>query len=186
MNHIAARLRQERVRIGLTQGELGKIGGIGANAQGAYERAARLPRADYLAKIVTAGIDVLYVLTGKPAVMDRKSNGDGTTGALDLVFETYTEEAEMLRQLSSHDRLDTADLTIFCENQLTVIATLKYLVSLAEKFGDKGVAGQVHSAIDALNVNAKFIAQAIIDLTARADLPKNNFLVLDQESDSRG
>ncbi|MDY7558971.1 helix-turn-helix transcriptional regulator [Pseudomonas sp. CCC3.2] len=66
MNEIALRLLQERIRIGLTQQELGKVGGVGSKTQRSYEKGISIPRADYFAKISSTGMDILYVLTGKP------------------------------------------------------------------------------------------------------------------------
>lgn len=68
---IGARLKSERLRLGLTQAKLGAVGGVTANAQGLYERGSRIPRADYLSAIAEVGVDVLYVITGK-----RAKNGE--------------------------------------------------------------------------------------------------------------
>lgn len=62
---IGARLKSERLRLGLTQAMLGVAGGVEVNAQGRYEAGARVPRADYLASIAKVGVDVLYVVTGQ-------------------------------------------------------------------------------------------------------------------------
>lgn len=67
VNGIGQRLRRERLRLGLSQRELGEAGGVETNTQGKYESAKRLPKADYLAAVAELGVDVLYVLTGQPA-----------------------------------------------------------------------------------------------------------------------
>lgn len=67
MDGIGLRLRRERLRLGLSQRELGEAGGVEINTQGKYENAKRLPKADYLAAVSALGVDVLYVLTGQPA-----------------------------------------------------------------------------------------------------------------------
>lgn len=64
MDGLGIRLRQERQRISLSQATMANIGGIKANAQSVYESGRRSPRAEYLAKIAAAGVDVTYVLTG--------------------------------------------------------------------------------------------------------------------------
>jgi transcriptional regulator with XRE-family HTH domain len=64
MKEITDRLREERVRLGLTQQALATAGGVLVNAQGTYERGARVPNANYLANVAKAGVDVLYVITG--------------------------------------------------------------------------------------------------------------------------
>jgi transcriptional regulator with XRE-family HTH domain len=65
MSEMGDRLRQERKRLGWSQNEMGALGGVAANAQGKYESGDRVPRADYLAALANAGVDVLYVLTGR-------------------------------------------------------------------------------------------------------------------------
>lgn len=65
MNLIGGRIRKERERLQLSQQTFGRIGGVEANAQGQYESGRRLPKADYLAAIAAAGVDILLVLTGK-------------------------------------------------------------------------------------------------------------------------
>lgn len=67
MSDIGTRLRQERKRLGLSQREMGQLGGVAANAQGKYESGERVPKADYLAAVANSGVDVLYILTDKHA-----------------------------------------------------------------------------------------------------------------------
>jgi transcriptional regulator with XRE-family HTH domain len=62
MGSLGARLKSERCRLGLTQTALATIGGVRVNAQGHYELNIRMPRADYLANINRAGVDIMYVL----------------------------------------------------------------------------------------------------------------------------
>lgn len=62
---IGARLKAERVRLGLSQPELAAIGGVSKNTQVAYEKDASHPDAAYLAATAKAGIDFIYVVTGR-------------------------------------------------------------------------------------------------------------------------
>jgi|GEM_PF-728960 len=62
---IGERLREERERVGISQTELGKIGGVVKKTQIDYEKGASAPNASYLAKVDEAGVDVLYVVTGR-------------------------------------------------------------------------------------------------------------------------
>ena len=64
---IGERLRNERERLGLTQEQLGSVGGITKLSQFNYENGKRSPSADYLAEIAKVGIDVNYVLFGTRA-----------------------------------------------------------------------------------------------------------------------
>lgn len=62
---IGTRLRGERERLGLNQMDLAGCAGIGRKSQFNYESGDRLPDAGYLAAVATAGVDVLYVVTGE-------------------------------------------------------------------------------------------------------------------------
>lgn len=64
---IGDRLAEERKRKGLNQAAFAAIGGISVKTQVLYEKAERVPDANYLAAIAGAGFDVLYVLTGAPS-----------------------------------------------------------------------------------------------------------------------
>lgn len=61
----STRLREERERLGLSQEALGAVGGVRKQAQHLYESGARKPDMDYLTAVASAGVDVLYVLTGQ-------------------------------------------------------------------------------------------------------------------------
>jgi hypothetical protein len=43
---------------------MGTLGGVETNAQGNYESGARYPKADYLLRLIDAGVDITYVMTG--------------------------------------------------------------------------------------------------------------------------
>ncbi|UBM11715.1 helix-turn-helix domain-containing protein [Cupriavidus metallidurans] len=61
---IGERLAEERKRKGLNQAAFAAIGGVSVKTQVLYEKAERVPDANYLAAIASAGFDVLYVITG--------------------------------------------------------------------------------------------------------------------------
>ncbi|WP_122664350.1 helix-turn-helix domain-containing protein [Pseudomonas viridiflava] len=75
MTHIGQRLKEERLRLKLSQSALGSIGGVETNAQGNYENGLRYPRADYLSRIAKGGIDVAYVVTGLRLPLIKKESG---------------------------------------------------------------------------------------------------------------
>lgn len=96
MSGIGERLREERERLGLSQGAFGELGGVKANAQGNYEKGDRYPDAAYLAAVAEQGVDVLYVVTG-----ERKPLPTNSISAA---------EADLLkhyRQLPNDDRSHT-------------------------------------------------------------------------------
>lgn len=59
------RLREERERLGLNQEGFGALGGVKKLAQINYEKGERAPSSDYLAGLAKAGVDVLFVVTGR-------------------------------------------------------------------------------------------------------------------------
>src|SRR5487761_2591196 len=64
---IGVRLGSERHRLDLTQDELAKIGGVSRRAQARYESNRHSPTAAYLSAAAEAGLDVAYILTGRPS-----------------------------------------------------------------------------------------------------------------------
>lgn len=57
-------MREERERLGLNQVAFAAQGGVQKAAQINYEKNERRPDTEYLAGIASAGVDVLYVVTG--------------------------------------------------------------------------------------------------------------------------
>lgn len=64
---IGDRLKEERLRLGMTQVQLAAELGIAKKSQTNYELGNSSPSADYLAALAAVGVDVGYVLTGKPS-----------------------------------------------------------------------------------------------------------------------
>lgn len=63
--NFGARLGEERRRLGLKQAEFAALVGTDVPKQSLYENDKRELRADYLARLPDAGVDVVYVLTGR-------------------------------------------------------------------------------------------------------------------------
>ncbi len=87
------RLKEERLRLGVSQTALAERCGVTKNTQLAYEKGERSPDGAYFAIAVELGIDLLYVVTG-----ERKPESAGAFTA---------EEADLLRLyrgLSDDDR----------------------------------------------------------------------------------
>ena len=64
MTNIFDRLKEERKRLGLSQGEFAALLEIHRNTQARYERGEREPDTAYLSALSKAGVDIGYVLTG--------------------------------------------------------------------------------------------------------------------------
>lgn len=62
---IGQRLKAERQRLHMTQGELAERGGVSKTSQVNYEGGSRAPDAIYLAAVAQAGVDVSFVITGQ-------------------------------------------------------------------------------------------------------------------------
>lgn len=69
--NFGARLAEERKRLGLKQAEFADLVGTDVPKQSLYETGKRELRADYLARLAEADVDVLYVLTGKRSEGER-------------------------------------------------------------------------------------------------------------------
>ncbi|HZG07628.1 MAG TPA: helix-turn-helix domain-containing protein [Allosphingosinicella sp.] len=75
-----ARLAEERKRLGLKQAEFASLVGTDVPKQSLYENDRRELRADYLARLADAKVDVIYVLTGQR--VEGGWLGDGGTELL--------------------------------------------------------------------------------------------------------
>jgi transcriptional regulator with XRE-family HTH domain len=89
-----ARLAEERKRLGLKQAEFASLAGTDVPKQSLYENDRRELRAPYLSRLPAAGVDVLYVLTG------RRSEGWLDEGAADLVSDYLGLPAELREPLA--------------------------------------------------------------------------------------
>lgn len=61
---IGERLKEERIRLGLSQAALGEIGGVRKQAQLNYEKGERNPDSAYLSAIAKFGADIQFIVTG--------------------------------------------------------------------------------------------------------------------------
>ena len=66
------KLQSERKRLGLSQAAIGAIGGVTKKTQVLYESGERSPDAQYLSAVAQAGVDVLYVLTGRVGALSAE------------------------------------------------------------------------------------------------------------------
>ena len=115
MSDIGSRLRQERKRLGLSQREMGQLGGVAANAQGRYESGERVPKADYLAAVAYIGVDILYVLTDRRAAslvmsdfVDRMTATGGEPAAMFVqVQQAVSQLVSTIEQISATYKVET-------------------------------------------------------------------------------
>ncbi|WP_324830992.1 helix-turn-helix domain-containing protein [Pseudomonas saxonica] len=91
---IGARLKSERMRLGLSQAAFAEVGGVAVNAQGRYESGARIPRADYLALVAAKGVDVQFVIIG-----ERCENGNAASITAVAAIDSATDCLEKAKEL---------------------------------------------------------------------------------------
>lgn len=88
------RLAEERKRLGLRQADFAALVGTDVPKQSLYETGRRELRADYLARLADAKVDVVYVLTG------LRSEGEWLDGGASALLDAYFAlPAEMQRAL---------------------------------------------------------------------------------------
>ncbi|MCI8212644.1 XRE family transcriptional regulator [Pseudomonas sp. S25] len=153
MTHIGQRLKEERLRLKLSQSALGSIGGVETNAQGNYENGLRYPRADYLSRIAKGGIDVAYVVTGLrlPVV-----NGELGVNELSANLSVHDD-------MNGTERMDS--LIERLQANLHGITTDLYQISrLADASSGPGKAGSRHTQIENIKGEAEAIALATLRL----------------------
>jgi transcriptional regulator with XRE-family HTH domain len=90
------RLAEERRRLGLKQAEFAKLVGTDVPKQSLYENDRRELRADYLARLAEAGVDVVYILTGR-----RGESGRLDAGSTDLLASYLALPADMQQALEA-------------------------------------------------------------------------------------
>lgn len=98
---VGERLREERTRIGLNQDDFAKIGGVNRNTQGSYEKNDRSPDATYLANMAEAGVDVLYVITGKRATPSSDSLSPDEAQVLNSYRSMPEDDRASVRRLTA-------------------------------------------------------------------------------------
>ena len=97
---IGARLREERIRLGVSQTELAVACGIAKNTQLNYEKDERSPDAKYLAAAEALGIDVCYVLLGKHFPVSSEGLSPFELEMLSYLKELSEYDKESLRRMA--------------------------------------------------------------------------------------
>ncbi|SDJ88749.1 XRE family transcriptional regulator [Billgrantia gudaonensis] len=64
MSNLGERLRQERIRLGMSQEEFGAVGGVKKVAQSNYETGKRFPDSQYMERLAASGVDIQFVVSG--------------------------------------------------------------------------------------------------------------------------
>jgi len=94
------RLAEERKRLGFKQAAFAKLVGTNVPKQSLYENDKRELRAAYLARLPEAGVDIVYVLTGR-----RGESGGLDQSASDLLTAHLALPAEMQQAVEALARV---------------------------------------------------------------------------------
>lgn len=97
---LGERLKEERVRLGLNQAEMAALGGVAKTSQFNYEKGERSPDAAYLVAVEAAGVDVLYVLTGKRTPAPTSSLSDAELALLQRYRSMPSENRATLERVA--------------------------------------------------------------------------------------
>ena len=73
---IGLRLKEERERLGYSQADFAAAGGASKRSQIDWEQGKLVPNAEFLALVVSLGVDVQYVLTGKVSTAELSTDED--------------------------------------------------------------------------------------------------------------
>lgn len=109
------RLKEERLRLGLTQEQFGALGGVRKQAQLKYEKGERKPDAAYFEGIAAAGANVSYILTGKTeeerqtALEDRLDAIKECTQKA-LLLTSDQQKGELVRDVLLGDRWNKPEI----------------------------------------------------------------------------
>ena len=93
-----ARLAEERKRLGLKQADFADLVGTDVPKQSLYENDRRELRADYLARLAEAEVDVGYILTGRRS--EGHWLGEGPSRMLSAYLSLPPEMQEVLEDLA--------------------------------------------------------------------------------------
>lgn len=95
------RLREERIRLGLNQGELAFVAKVSKTTQFNYEKGERSPDGPYLANVAAIGVDVLYVLTGVRAAPSSADLSPDESELLNHYRSMPEQDRAAMRRLGS-------------------------------------------------------------------------------------
>lgn len=103
---IASRVRQERLRLELTQPTLASLGGVSKTTQSGYESALHVPDALYLARVSRHGLDPGYVVTGVERAVRAGADldWDHLTGLME-VLDVFAADNSMQLDPAARTRL---------------------------------------------------------------------------------
>jgi len=105
---IGERLKEERIRLNISQSKLAEIGGIARQTQINYECDKRSPDSEYLAKIAKEGINIQYVICGaentEETNLKRKNITDEVLNSVEIKLEEFERQIQDMKKIVSSVR----------------------------------------------------------------------------------
>jgi transcriptional regulator with XRE-family HTH domain len=160
MIDFGSRLRQERIRLGLTQAAFAVIGGVETNAQGQYESGRRNPKADYLYRIGGAGVNLTFLFVRPPS-------GSPSERSLDLPESILAKRANSAGENLSHEALRA----LFDLLKLNLLAGAKAISDTAHTLNsveDTENDGALQKQLDNLTADSISLVEAAFDKATAA------------------
>ncbi len=99
--NIGERLKEERARLGLNQGDFAAVANVSKTTQFNYEKGERSPDAAYLEAVAKAGVDILYVLTGRRGGLSEAGLADDESTLLNHYRAMPESDRATVRRLTS-------------------------------------------------------------------------------------
>lgn len=180
MPSIGDRLKSERKRFGLSQDAFAEIGGVKLNAQGNYEAGRRIPKADYLARLDSAGIDVLYVLTGRRSKqvnthrMTRRHTADRSAEPAKIrPTASYATDVPAtisapLGGIAMPSDPMIALLYRLNENSNAIASAVEEIGQWIDQRGSTDVSGRVEQYLGVLEENSEMVTECLAELLFRS------------------
>lgn len=103
IEQMSSRLRGERKARGLNQAEFGALGGVGLQTQSRYEKGETEPSAGYFAQLATAGVDILFILTGHRTIESLPSDVSVVAQVISHMPKRSRAAFVRLLQILAHD-----------------------------------------------------------------------------------
>ncbi|WP_395589262.1 helix-turn-helix domain-containing protein [Pseudomonas sp. TR47] len=97
---VGLRLREERLRFGLSQTVFSKMLGVSRRTQTLYENDGRDPGGLYLYKAQEYGVDVHYVLTGRRESVPQEEQSRGAKQLLEIFSSLVDRDRDFLLRIA--------------------------------------------------------------------------------------
>lgn len=176
MSNLGVRLKEERMRLGLSQSAFAELLGIHRNTQIKYESGAREPDSSYLDAITRLGVNTQYVMglhDIKPddllrmALDDKRSHmpGDGVHAILDALDISHEAWDEIISSLVTISPTHGVPFSVTCdpiwgEKIANASSVIRGFIDKAAALDSSLLAGILEGVDMALSAQGKSLSSA--------------------------